>query len=1111
MKPFRYRLWTCLLFALLLTAVFAAPALADEEGTCGDNLTWKLENETLTISGTGAMPDFRTDESVQKPYLWYTLPGTTAPWDGLKFRSLVIEEGVTSIGANAFNCHTELITVSLPDTLKSIGDKAFCYCENMTDFLFPEGVETIGVSAFGDCRGLRNVILPEALTELEYGAFQCCNAIEKITLSDSVKSIAETAFYACFSLKEINLPASLTRIEAGAFASCESLEKVVVERDSYAETFCAKAGLPYAYAQAPVVFGSEGGDGIGWKLENGTLMISGTGAMDNYMRMMGGSQQTTAPWDGQKITQVVVEPGITSIGAFAFWGCEQLKTVVLPDTVTVIGKFAFENCILLREITLPESVTEIGKKAFSQCGSLRTITLPASVSTIGEDAFAGCEKLKDVAVVPGSYAEQYCVENNLPYNSGSAVPEETPAPVPIAVEKEKNTCGKDLTWTLEEDGTLRISGTGRMENYVEIRKEPDKNGKTQYGSSAPWSDSNSGIARVVIEEGVTYIGSQAFTGCAMTEVSLPGSLTSIGEGAFEHCEKLTTAALPDSVTEIGMFVFSECTGLTEIRLSASLTSIGAAAFENCTKLAEITLPESVTNAGMYVFHNCTALNTVTLPASLQALGEFAFDGCEKLKTVIVPKDSSAEQYCSLRDIEYIYTGSSTEAIPTEAPHGVCGKNLIWTLDNDGTLTISGFGKMDDYDAIYSEPDEYGGSFLLRTTAPWYGRTIYRVVVEEGVERIGSYAFYHCEMLRTIHLPDTLKAAGSYAFGFTKVVDMDLPDSLTSIGASLFFGCHSLESVKLPAGIKLIPADMFCGCDVLRDIVLPETVQRIDTYAFCYCSSLREINLPAAVFDIGSKAFGECTGLENVIVARGSYAEEYCRKQGLPYTYIDGTKPENSGSVYEEGRCGANLSWKLEDGTLTISGTGAMDNYTTKMSGNSVAGVTSPWDARPIDTIIVEEGVTSIGDRAFTYLDKVTEIDLPETLVSIGSEAFGETAITAIQVPESVKTIGSCAFQGCFSLRKIKLPSTLDCIEFAILENCNSLTDIQIPDTVTSIEAHAFGGCSSMYELRIPDSVTRLDETAFEYCPNLRLVVGRDSAAESFCIRNNLKYSYAENK
>lgn len=1100
----------CIDNRLPYTAVESPETAPATEGVCGYNLAWKVENGTLTISGTGAMADFRENESVQKPYLWYTVPGTTAPWDGLEFSRLVIEEGVTSIGENAFNCHVELVSVILPDTLTSIGRNAFCYCENLSDIIFPDVVETIGPSAFGDCRGLKSVILPESLKNIEFGAFQCCNQLNHVVLPENVETIAENAFYACFALREITLPASLVRIADGAFSYCDDLWNYIVVKGSYAEKYCADRQLPYSYAQTSVLFDEQNGSGLGWKLENGTLTISGTGNMEDYMRLVGGDQNTSAPWDGQKITQVVIEPGVTSVGAFAFWGCEQLKTVTLPDTVTEIGKFAFEGCVLLREIQLPEGVTAIGRKAFSKCSSLRTVTLPASVGSIGENAFIDCGKLNDVVVAPGSYAEEYCTVNNLPHTSGAAVPEATREPVQISVEKAENTCGKDLTWKLEEDGTLRISGTGGMDDYVQVRREPDKDGKTRYGSSAPWSE-NEGITRVVVGEGVTSIGAYAFEGCGMKEVSLPATLTVVGQSAFEYCEKLETVELPDTVTEIGMFAFNGCTGLTGIRLPASLASVAAAAFDTCTALTEIVLPEGVTDIGMYAFHNCVALKTVTLPASLTMIAEYAFDGCQALKTIIVPKDSYAEKYCIQKGLAYIYPGSSQEAAPTEAPQGICGKNLTWRLDDAGTLTISGFGKMDDYDEIVSEPDEYGGAFFLRTTAPWYGQAIRQVIVEEGVERIGSYAFYSCEDLRSIWLPDTLKAVGSYAFGFTKLVDVELPDSLTSIGSDLFFGCHSLESVRLPAGIKLIPVSMFCGCDVLKDIVLPETLQRIDGYAFSGCSILREINLPAAVFDIGSMAFQDCESLENVIVAKGSYAEEYCLGQGLPYTYTDGTKPENSGKVYAEGRCGVNLSWKLEDRTLTISGTGKMDDYTTKMTGNYVVDVTSPWDGRRVDTVVVEEGVTSIGDRAFAYLDKVTSVYLPETLVSIGDEAFGGTGITAILIPESVETIGSCAFQGCYNLRKIKLPPTLDCIGFALFENCCSLADIVIPDTVTYIDAHAFGGCTSLNEFRIPDSVTKLDKTAFEYCPGLRLVVGRDSAAESFCIQNNLKYSYAENE
>lgn len=1107
MKLIRYRLWACLLFALLLTAVFGARTLADDAGVCGDNLTWKVENETLTIFGTGEMPDFRTDESVQKSYLWYTLPGTTAPWDGLKFRSLVIEEGVTTIGANAFNCHTELITVSLPDTLKSIGAYAFSYCENMTDFLFPDGIEIIGESAFGDCRGLKSIILPEALTDIEYGAFQCCNAVEKITLSHNVKSIADSVFAFCLNLKEINLPASLERIEAGVFTSCDSLERVIVEQDSYAEKYCSEAGLPYI-SQAPVICGNEDGDGLKWKLENGTLTISGTGAMEDYMRMIGGSQQTTAPWDGQKITRVVVEHGITSVGAFAFWGCGQLKTVVLPETVTVIGKFAFENCTLLREITLPESVTEIGKKAFSQCSSLKTITLPASVSSIGEDAFAGCGELKDVAVTQGSCAEQYCITNNLPYNSGNAVPEGTTAPAQIPAEKVKNTCGPDLTWILEEDGTLRISGTGLMDNYEQVGEEPAQDGtEPAIRSSAPWDGSK--VTRVVIEEGVTSIGAYAFENSAMTEIALPATLTSVEYGAFDNCRELRTVILPDSVKTIGMLAFNECTGLNEIRLPASLTAVGAAAFRMCIKLTEITLPDTVREVGMYAFHNCTVLKTVILPASLETIGEYAFDGCQALRAVIVPKDSYAEQYCIRKGIGYVYAGSSPEAIPTEVPYGICGQNLTWKLDNDGTLTISGFGKMDDYERQYSDRDKSGSAQMINNAAPWSGRDVRKVVIGQGVTRIGSAAFFSCDTIESVELPDMLEAIGSFAFAFTALEEVIIPDSVTSIGENVFAGCESLISVRLPAGLKVIPGSAFNGCLLLKNMILPESLQRIEPFAFTECLSLKELTIPASVIMIGINAFEN--GPENCIVVQGSYAEKYCREKKVPYSYPDGTSPALTADG-TSGSCGNHLTWKLEDSTLTISGTGKMFNYDDYIEDEYITGSTAPWNEMGFNTVIVEEGVTSIGDRAFMLQYSVRKVTLPETLTSVGTDAFEECAITEIDIPDAVINIGSDAFSYCSALERVKMPSGLKRIEYGVFKDCNNLREIIIPEGVKSISDYAFSSCSSLTELRIPASVTSIGSSVFEGCPDLVLVLAEKSERmEKYCIRNDIAYSYAENE
>ena len=1321
MKSWRYRLPVCLLFALLLTAVFGVCARADNEGTCGPNLTWKLENRRLIISGTGEMDDFKEDETVQKPYLWYTLPGTTAPWDGEIFNELVIEEGVTSIGAYAFNCHTELIIVSLPDTLKSIGDSAFAYCENMADVLFPKSVERIGKSVFTDCRGLNSAVLPESLAMIEFGLFQSCNALETVVVPDGVLSIADLAFGSCLSLKEITLPASVVRISKDAFSSCEDLQNVIVEKDSYAEKYCIQYNLPYTYADTPaiygtcgpdlswklegdsltisgtgpmddfydresatrgtyttapwdeynfkrivieegvtsvgnlaffnhtmvtsvelpdtlvsigkeafnscgmaeiripdsvsrirtnafaichnlesvtlpdsldeieygmfqscyklkdiklpasvrhiddfvfgycgelkeiylpaslesigistflyctklqnvavekdsyaekyciqyklpytyadtpVIFGSDGGEQLEWKLENGTLTISGTGEMDDFTRQFGVTEEITAPWSGQQITQVVIEPGITSVGDYAFWGCGQLKAVTLPDTVTRIGKFAFEGCDLLQEITLPDGIAEIGKKAFSKCGSLTAITLPASVGALGEDVFAGGEKRIKVTVEPGSYAERYCAENGLPYTGGENTPEATPTPQ--ADIRESNTCGENLTWTLE-NGTLTISGTGRMDDYEQSQELPDRNGTARPGSSAPWS--GSAFTALVVEDGVTSIGNYAFEGCGMTEVSLPGTLVSLGEGAFERCENLKTVTLPDSVTEIGMFAFCECTGMTEIRLSASLASIGTAAFQTCVKLTEITLPESLRSAGMYTFLNCSALKTVTLPASLEMMGEYAFEGCQALRNVIVPKDSYAERYCAKKGLSYIYTGSVTEAVPTEAPGGTCGKNLTWRLEGY-TLTISGSGEMDDYDSVYTETDAYGSSYFLYTTAPWFGRYFSRVVVENGVTRIGSFAFYSSGTLQSIQLPDTLKSIGSKALSDTALKRVELPDSVESVGREAFFGCSSLEKVKLPAELKVLPVECFYGCVSLREIVLPDTLQSIGGSAFAHCEKLREIRLPASVFAIGNNAFSNCTKLEGYIVEKGSYAEEYCIGKYLPYSYVDGTKPERTVKTVS-GTCGRDLTWTLEDGTLTVSGTGEMDDYKMVTEDIYVTGTTAPWGELLIDTVIIEEGVTSVGDYAFADRDEVKQVSLPETLTYLGTNAFASCSITELALPDSISTIGSNVFEGCYHLQKVKLPAGLRCIPFGMFQNCSSLRDITLPESVGTLEEHAFGGCTSLEELRIPAALTDIREYAFEYSPDIKLILAeKGGEAEAYCVSHHITYSYAENE
>ena len=310
---------------------------------------------------------------------------------------------------------------------------------------------------------------------------------------------------------------------------------------------------------------------------------------------------------------------------------------------------------------------------------------------------------------------------------------------------------------------------------------------------------------------------------------------------------------------------------------------------------------------------------------------------------------------------------------------------------------------------------------------------------------------------------------------------------------------------------MLPVECFYGCVSLREIVLPDTLQSIGGSAFAHCEKLREIRLPASVFAIGNNAFSNCTKLEGYIVEKGSYAEEYCIEKYLPYSYVDGTKPERTVKTVS-GTCGRDLTWTLEDGTLTVSGTGEMDDYKMVTEDLYVTGTTAPWGELLIDTVIIEEGVTSVGDYAFADRDEVKQVSLPETLTYLGTNAFASCSITELALPDSISTIGSNVFEGCYHLQKVKLPAGLRCIPFGMFQNCSSLRDITLPESVGTLEEHAFGGCTSLEELRIPAALTDIREYAFEYSPDIKLILAeKGGEAEAYCVSHHITYSYAENE
>ena len=410
-----------------------------------DNLTWKLyEDGTLNISGTGAMKN-------------YSYSNNKSPaCSNLSVTSIVIEEGVTSIGDYAFENCDNLTSITIPENVEIIGKGAFYSCDNLKDVTLQDGVKIIERTAFIWCGNLTNIVLPNSITSIGDWAFKDCTSLTSIKIPSSVTSI-DDPFYNCSSLKTISLDcgSSLKRTDFGKQAdlvsytphtlikteakpvtddesgnkeywTCSHCGKYFLSDDTNPETATAvelseiiicnhkNAELRNASEPTETSPGYSGDlycpdcdkvlekgytywieDNLTWKLyEDGTLNISGKGAMKDYIY---GNNKSPARLN-LSVTSIVIEEGVTSIGDYAFENCDNLTSITIPGNVESIGEDAFYNCDNLTDVTLQDGVKSIGRSAFIWCNNLTNIVLPNSVTSIGYFAFKDCTSLTSIKI-----------------------------------------------------------------------------------------------------------------------------------------------------------------------------------------------------------------------------------------------------------------------------------------------------------------------------------------------------------------------------------------------------------------------------------------------------------------------------------------------------------------------------------------------------------------------------------------------------------------------------------------------------------------------------------------------------------------------------------------
>ena len=420
-----FALALCFVFTLL-PAAFADSA--PTSGTCGDNLTWTLEGNKLTISGTGDMYDYDERNDDTPPWYYYRD----------RITEVVIEQGVTAIGKDGFCKLFSLTSVQLPGSLKSIGSSAFHDCwklesinvsadnktyssengvlfnKNKTELLMypaaktntsytvPSSVVNISEAAFVECDNLKEIVLPEGVENIGKSAFSRCLNLENITLPKSLKTIGEEAFSACFSLKNITLPNNLTTIGSDAFISC-GFKSITIPSS------VIKIGEPFTFSNKLESI-SVSANNSAYSAENSVLFNKNKTKLITYPEGKAGESYTipssvnsiaAGAFTNSTLKSVTIPDSVKSIGNDAFFCCSSLKSISLPSSVKSIGDRAFMMCNTLTEVAVPNGVSKISYATFADCSSLKSITLPSSVESIEGRAFICCDKLESITIPSG--------------------------------------------------------------------------------------------------------------------------------------------------------------------------------------------------------------------------------------------------------------------------------------------------------------------------------------------------------------------------------------------------------------------------------------------------------------------------------------------------------------------------------------------------------------------------------------------------------------------------------------------------------------------------------------------------------------------------------------
>lgn len=542
---------------------------------------------------------------------------------------------------------------------------------------------------------------------------------------------------------------------------------------------------------------------------------------------------------------------------------------------------------------------------------------------------------------------------------------------------KSGSCGTNLTWTMDDEGVLTINGIGDMYDYTTYSM-----GQYQPYANTPWKNYVGDIRKVIIKDGVSYIGNDSFYNCSnLTDVDIADSVTCIGKSAFSGCESLTDIVIPDGVSIIKTHAFSYCDNLKEVTLGAGVEKIERCAFLNSCNIETLTILGSVKSIGegafgdnwgnginikkLYTKDLVAYINTVShlprgnwdlylneelltevrIPDGVTTIPSGAFSGNKNIKSIVIPdsvQEIQSSAFSGCTGVTSVTLGNGIKLMGSSAFYNCTSIEEFYVTDITSYLNC-------EYGDKYSTPMYYATKMYVNE------KRVTKVELPNTVTQIPQYAFYNCNSLTNIIISDSVTKIGQSAFEKCSVLaEVTIGNGVSVIELCTFSDCTKLSKVSLGKNVTTIGKDAFYNCSYLRGFQMPECLKSIGEYAFYSCRALTDIEIPNGVTSIGKCAFG-------------------------------------------------------------------------------FSGLT---------TITIPDSVQSIGDKAFYYCSSLSKAVVGKGINKIGISVFDSCYhLTEIVLPDTVKSIDTKAFSGCSDLTEIVIPQNVTEIDQGAFYNCTKLSTV----------------------------------------------------------------------